>query len=114
MVIKLAIAVRVTERAMLPLQVWVIKLLVGPPGETAKTIRPIAIIGSRLKIWVIKNAIIGNNKIWLVNPRSTAFGKTMMRLKSNGVRVIPIPNIMTANDSGKKTMLNNSAILVVI
>jgi len=39
---KLAIAVKVTESAMFPLQSWVIKLLVGPPGQAAMMIKPSA------------------------------------------------------------------------
>ena len=60
MVMKLAMAVKVTESAIFPLQVWVMRLLVGPPGETAKTIRPMAIRGSNLNTKVSAKAIIGN------------------------------------------------------
>ena len=60
MLIKLAKAVKVTDKAMFPLQTCVIKLLVGPPGQEAKIIKPTAIVVSKLKIIANKKPTIGN------------------------------------------------------
>ena len=46
-VIKLLIAVSETDNAVSPFDRWVIRFEVGPPGQAAKIISPIAISGGR-------------------------------------------------------------------
>ena len=60
-VIRLASAVRVTERPIFPRATCVIRLLVGPPGHTDSIIIPIAIEEFRLNKRIIKNPIKGRN-----------------------------------------------------
>ena len=60
-VIKLASAVKVTERPIFPRATCVIRLLVGPPGHKDKIITPIAIDGFKSNRKIIKNPISGRN-----------------------------------------------------
>ena len=55
----LAIAVNVTDNAILPLQTCVIRLLVGPPGHVVRIMSPTAIIGLKLNTIASENPIIG-------------------------------------------------------
>ena len=60
-VIKLAMAVRVTERRIFPLATCVMRLLVGPPGQTDSIIIPIAIAEFKSNNRIIENPIKGRN-----------------------------------------------------
>ena len=73
-VIKLARAVKVTERPIFPLETCVIKLLVGPPGHKESIIIPIAIVESRSNKRIIKNPIKGRNTSWLNRPIKISLG----------------------------------------
>ena len=76
------IAVRLTDRARLALAIWLIKLLVVPPGQAASTITPTAIYSGSEKTRHNKNAKMGNSTICPINPDSTAFGALSKREKS--------------------------------
>ena len=58
-VIRLASAVKVTERPIFPLATCVIRLLVGPPGHKESIIIQIAIDESKSNKRIIKNPIKG-------------------------------------------------------
>ena len=58
-VIRLAKAVKVTERPIFPLATCVIRLLVGPPGHKESIIIPIAIDEFRSNKRIIKKPING-------------------------------------------------------
>ena len=58
-VIRLARAVKVTDRPIFPLATCVIRLLVGPPGHKESIIIPIAIDEFRSNKRIIKNPING-------------------------------------------------------
>ena len=60
-VIRLARAVRVTERPISPRATCVIRLLVGPPGHRDSIIMPIAIEEFRSNKRIIENPIKGRN-----------------------------------------------------
>ena len=61
-VMRLAIAVNVTESPIFPRETCVIKLLVGPPGHTEMIITPIAIEGLRSNSTTIANPMSGRSK----------------------------------------------------
>ena len=105
-VIKLEIAVKDIESAMSPFETCVIKLLVGPPGHAAIIMRPTAITGDKLKTTANANPTRGNNISWLVRPTNAAFGYLNTRLKSSITNDNPIPNIITANETGSTTDVN--------
>ena len=43
-----------------------------------------------------------------------AFGNLKIRLKSSGIKVMPIPNIIIAKDMGKNTLLISSVTAIQI
>src|SRR5690554_719386 len=108
----LAIAVKVTDNAIFPLQTCVIKLLVGPPGQVARIINPTAIIGLRLKAMASEKPIIGKNISWLLRPIKMALGFFRILVKSESIKVIPIPSIIMARDKGKNNLLIISAAVI--
>ena len=60
---KLEIAVKVTDKAKSPFARCVNKLDVAPPGQAARSIMPIAIVGDRLRYVAIKYPMIGKTTI---------------------------------------------------
>jgi hypothetical protein len=47
---------------------------VGPPGQAANNIMPIAVVGDKLREMAMKYPMIGNNNIWQISPMIMAFG----------------------------------------
>jgi hypothetical protein len=78
----LVIAVSVTDNAILPLQICVIKLLVGPPGQVAKIINLMAITGLKSKAIASKKPILGKKISWLQRPIKIALGYLTILVKS--------------------------------
>lgn len=113
MLIILAIAVKVTDKAIFPLQICVIKLLVGPPGQVAKISNPTAIIGLKLKIMASVKPMIGKKRSWLVIPIKIALGYFIILVKSARTNVIPIPSIIIASDKGRNTLLKSSVTSII-
>jgi hypothetical protein len=101
MVSKLATAVKETDSAKSPLAKWVNRLDVGPPGQAANNITPMAVIGDRSRPIAIKYPRIGRMIIWLVSPIIMAFGYKTTFLKSDRVRDRPIPNIIIIKEMAK-------------
>ncbi len=58
---KVAMAVRVTDRAELPFAKWVIKLEMLPPGQAATINMPRAILGSGCAINTNKKVMVGSS-----------------------------------------------------
>lgn len=114
MVIMLFIAVSVTERAVFPFARCVTKLEVGPPGQAAKIITPIAISLVTSNSCIKPKAIQGNKTIWFKNPKSTAFGYCKTRLKSFFVKLNPIPIIIMKRDTIKNIFDPESMKIVVV
>ena len=93
---KVAIAVRLTDNAELPLAKWVMKFDIFPPGHAATMNMPKAILGigsiNHTKIKVIR----GNNKNWLNTPVKIDRGFWKSLLKSFTEISRAIPNITNA------------------
>ena len=101
MVIKLLIAVRVTDSARSPFAKLEIKFDVGPPGQAARIIIPMAISGCKGNIMTIINPIIGKIISWLTKPTNIAFGYTIILLKSSITNDKPMPNIIRIREEAK-------------
>lgn len=67
-------AVRVMDNAASPLQTWVIRLDVTPPGQAAMIIMPTASVGERAKALTSPKPIRGRRIIWLNRPMAAALG----------------------------------------
>src|SRR5690625_1327302 len=82
------------------------RLLVAPPGHTARIIRPTAMTGlSRNKVFASSNATSDSARICKLTHKSVARGFSSNRLKSSVNNVRPRPNMMRNNDAGKNTAL---------
>lgn len=103
-VIKLQAAVIDTESAVSPFAKWVIKLEVGPPGQAARIMIPMAISGCKVKTDIKVNPIKGNNTNWQIRPNMMALGRVKMAAKSRSPSDKPIPNIMMINDRAKMAL----------
>ena len=96
-----------------PLQTCVIKLLVGPPGQDAKIIKPTAIIGSKSNKIANEKPTIGNKINWFVNPIKIAFGNLKIRLKSSNIELTPVTDdldevIITGYGSQRKATITGA------
>ena len=98
MVIKLLMAVRLTESAVSPFARCAIKLEVGPPGHATRIITPTAIPGTTGMNEAIRKPSKGKISNWLTNPTAMALGWINIRLKSFISSDNPIPSIITINE----------------
>jgi hypothetical protein len=88
------------------------RLLVGPPGQTERIIKPVAIVELSPKEMANKKPIIGRNISWFVSPINTAFGYLKTLAKSSGTNDIPMPNMMIAKDIGNNCWLSRVVIIL--
>jgi len=100
-VMKLLKAVRVTDSAVSPFARWVIRFDVGPPGQAARIISPMAISGVKGNDIAMANPISGRSINWLTRPTKIAFGYMMILLKSSITSDNPIPNIMIIREAAR-------------
>jgi len=68
------IAVRLTERATLPLAMELIKFEMFPPGHAATKIIPNATVGVGLSRSTNRKVRDGNKKVWLIKPTMAGLG----------------------------------------
>ena len=106
MVMILDIAVREIESAVSHLPRKAIRLEVGPPGQAAIKIRPIANSGFRSIEYTKPKAMAGNKINCENKPVNTALGKIKILLKSSMLRVRPIPYMMVASASGSSISMS--------
>ena len=98
---ELLIAVSETDNAVSPFARKVTRLEVGPPGEAAKMINPMAIsAGISITLMRIK-PVKGNNTSWHKRPMIIPFGLTNTLEKSAEVKESPIPNMMIMSEIAK-------------
>lgn len=90
-------AVIPTESARSPFAKYVITLDAVPPGQHPTRITPIARSSGSEKILTRIQAIVGIIVNWARQPKRISSGLLRIMLKSAGVRVRPIPNIITPN-----------------
>src|SRR5690606_26659945 len=93
-VITLEIAVSETESAVSPRARYVIRFEVGPPGQAARIITPMAISGGTEKIETREYPIKGKRINWLTNPKTIALGYFTTLLKSSNVKDRPMPHMI--------------------
>ena len=93
---RVAIAVKLTERAEFPLAKCVIKLETLPPGQAATMIIPSAMLGAGSINQTKTNVKAGRSKNWLSTPTKTGLGYWINRLKSAGEISRATPNITKA------------------
>src|SRR5687768_9207889 len=85
----------VTDNATSPLARYVMTLDAVPPGHEPTRINPAAIAGGSSKSFAIAVAINGIMRNCATNPTATGYGCSATRLKSAGVKAVPMPNMIT-------------------
>jgi hypothetical protein len=93
---RVALAVKVTERARFPPAKEVIKLEIFPPGQAATRIIPRAILGMGFIRRTSKKVRKGNARNWQTTPISTGRGFLNKALKSDTLICSATPNIINA------------------
>ena len=76
---------------------------VAPPGQAVKITKPTANSGVRGKAKAIRKPTAGNKISWAINPKITALGSRVTRLKSSKVNPKPMLIIMINKAKGRKT-----------
>ena len=89
-------AVITTERATSARAIAVTTFDAVPPGQQATRIRPTASGGARSVSVATVQPASGMMRNWPKNPAATVAGREATRAKSATVRVIPIPNMISA------------------
>lgn len=95
---RVAMAVRLTDKATLPFASDEIKLEILPPGHAATSIIPKAIVGviKFLNMSIIINVTAGRKKNWEKNPIIVALGLRATFLKCPGLISSATPNMIKA------------------
>jgi hypothetical protein len=96
MVKRLLIDVRAIDRATFPLNRYVTKPEVVPPGHAARIIIPTLNVSGRFENNIMTKPNKGRIIICELSPMKKAFGKRMISLKLPIVSDKPRPNIMEA------------------
>ena len=99
------IVVKLIERATSPLNKYVYKLEVTPPGQQATKIKPIASSAGKLKLTASRNATQGSNNSWQLRPILSALGLINKAPKSFFLSPKPMPNMMINNAKGSTTLV---------